>query len=227
MLAALWRVWLRVRFQLFQRRRFNRLVLEQVQGRPLLILPQVFNPTLFLTSEFMVTSFNERLIPPGAVVLDMGTGSGIGAIFAAQWAGSVLAVDVNEAAVRCARINVLLNRLEDRVTVRQGDLFAPADGQQFDVILFNPPYFPGEPSSALDQAFHATDVAARFAAGLAAHLRPGGWALVLLSSIGDEKGFLAQFAARGFAATAAAQRRLPSEVVTLYQVARFVGGGGQ
>ena len=225
MLAALWRVWLRVRFLLFQRRRFKRLVLERVEGRPLLILPEVFNPTLFLTSEFMVRALNERLIPPGAAVLDMGTGSGIGAIFAAQWAGAVLAVDINEAAVRCARINVLLNRLEDRVTVRQGDLFTPADGQQFDVILFNPPYFCGKPTSALDQAFHATEVAARFAAGLAVHLRPGGWALVLLSSIGDERGFLAHFAARGFGATVAARQRLASEVLTLYQVARFVGGG--
>ncbi len=224
MLAGLWRVWLRVRFLLFQRRRFNRLALEWVDGRPLLILPEVFNPTLFLTSEFMVRSFNERLIPPGAAVLDMGTGSGIGAIFAAQWAGTVLAVDINEAAVRCARINALLNGVEEQVTVRQGDLFAPAAGQQFDVILFNPPYFRGEPRSALDQAFRATDVAARFAAGLDGHLRSGGWALALLSSMGDEKGFLGQLAARGFAAAAAAQRRLPSETITLYQVTRFGRG---
>ena len=78
-------------------------------------------------------------------MLDLGTGSGVGAVFAAQWAGQVVAVDVNPAAVRCARINVLLHGVEDRVDVLQGDLFEPVAGERFDVILFNPPYFPGQP----------------------------------------------------------------------------------
>lgn len=219
-LARIWRAWLRLRFLLFQRHRFNRLVLERVGDYSLLILPDVFNPTLFLTSEFMVEAFDSSLIPPGSSVLDMGTGSGIGAIFAARWAGRVLAVDVNPAAVRCARINVLLNDLEAKIVVREGDLFAGLAERRFAVILFNPPYFPGEPTGALDRAFHATDVAERFAAGLGAHLVPGGWALVLLSSLGDEAGFLAALAARGWAAKGVAQRRLPSERITLYRVAR-------
>ena len=55
------------------------------------------------------------LIPPGSIVLDMGTGSGVGAVFAARNAARVVAVDVNPEAVRCARINVLLHHIEDRV----------------------------------------------------------------------------------------------------------------
>lgn len=220
MLARLWRNWLWLRFHLFQRHRFNQLVLEAVSNYPLLILPQVFNPTLFLTSEFMVSAFNESLIPPGASVLDMGTGSGVGAICAARWAGRVQAVDVNPAAVRCARINVLLNGLEAQIEVRQGDLFSGLDGQQYDVILFNPPYFRGQPTSPLDQAFHAATVAARFAAGLPVHLTPRGWALVLLSSIGDEEGFKLAFAANGLTVTVAAQQRFVSEIITLYRVSR-------
>ena len=107
------RAWYRVRFLLFQRHRFDRLALEWVAQRPFLILPQVFNPALFWTSEWLAQALNAHLIPAGSQVLDMGTGSGVGAIFAAQWTDRVTAVDINPAAVRCAQINVLLNELED------------------------------------------------------------------------------------------------------------------
>jgi release factor glutamine methyltransferase len=214
----LWRSAYWLRFQLFQRRRLDRVVLEWVVQRPFLILPQVFNPTLFLTSEFMVTTFNEHLISPGAKVLDMGTGSGVGAVFAAQWAREVIAVDVNETAVRCARINAQLNQVETIVQVRAGDLFAPVANERFDVILFNPPYFVGKPQNLLDHAFRATTVIERFAANLKAHLCPNGRLLLLLSSVADEAAILALFTKQGFQNEVAAQKHLGSEVVTLYQL---------
>jgi release factor glutamine methyltransferase len=214
----LWRKLLWYRFRLFQRHRHDRLVLEWVAGRPFLILPQVFNPTLFLTSEFMVTAFNERLIAPGARVLDMGTGSGVGAVFAAQWAGRVVAVDVNPAAVRCARINVLLNGLEASVEVREGDLLTAVPDERFDVILFNPPYLRGKPENALDQAFHAENVLERFTAHLRQHLTGAGYALILLSTTGDEAAFLQLFRQHGFQAEAVARSQMPGEDVTLYKV---------
>ena len=208
----------RARFLLFQRHRFDRLVLEWVAERPFLILPQVFNPSLFWTSEFMVQSFNAHLIPPGARVLDMGTGSGIGAVFAAQWAGAVTAVDVNPAAVRCARINALLNQVEGCVAVREGDLFTAVSGETFDVILFNPPYFRGQPKNSLDRAFRAEDVIERFIAQLHGHLSPDGYALVLLSSAGDEGGFLSLIQQQGYQLQVAARRELPTETLSLYKV---------
>jgi release factor glutamine methyltransferase len=219
----LWQTLYRLRFLLWQRHRHNRLVLEWVAQRPFLILPEVFNPTLFFTSEFMVSSFNAQLIPPGSRVLDLGAGSGVGAIFAAQFArqgttGSVTAVDINPTAVRCARINVLLNEVEGCVDVREGDLFAPVSNEQFDVILFNPPYYRNEPNSRLDQAFHAVDVIERFTAELPHHLTTTGYALVLLSSTGDEAAFLRLFAKQGLEITLAAQQTLLTEVITLYQL---------
>lgn len=203
---------------LFQRHRHDRLVLEQVAGRPIMVLPQVLNPKLFRTGEFLAQTLDGRLILPGATVLDMGTGSGIGAVAAAGWAGQVIAVDINPAAVRCARINVLLNQVEERVEVRQGDLFAPVQGRRFDVVLFNPPYLRGTPRTGLDQALWATDVVERFAAGLRDHLAPGGAALVLLSTIGDTAGFLETFQAHGFTIETAAERNLVNEVLTIYRL---------
>lgn len=220
--TRLWRLWLRVRFRLFQRRRHDALVLEEVAGLPVLVLPQVFNPKLFWTGEFLARLLDERLVPPGAAVLDLGTGTGIGALAAARWAGRVVAVDINPAAERCARINVLLNRVDDRVEVRGGDLFDPVEGERFDVILFNPPYYPGVPRNRLDQAFRGGEVAQRFARGMAAHLRPGGYALVLLSSLGDAAGFLAELRAAGFSVDPEAEQRRIGEVLTVYRV----GAGG-
>lgn len=218
-----WQTWRWYRFQLFQRHRFNRLVLEWVGKRPFLILPEVFNPTLFFTSEFMVRSFNAQLIPPGSRVLDMGTGSGVGAIFAAQWArqrtaGSVTAVDINPTAVRCARINVLLNKVEGCVDVREGDLFTAVPGEMFDVILFNPPYFQGEPQNMLDRAFHATSVIERFAAEAAGHLHPGGSVLLVLSSLTAVDAIVRLFLTQGFTPQMVAQQNLRGEALCLYRL---------
>lgn len=214
----LWRLWLRLQFLLFGRRRHNRLVLEHVAGMPLVVLPEVLNPKLFRTGEFLAQTLDERLVPPGAAVLDMGTGSGVGAVFAAGWARRVVAVDINPEAVRCARINTLLHNLEERVDVREGDLFAPVVDEHFDLVLFNPPYLRGTPRSVFEQAIWATDVVERFAAGLGQHLAPGGSALVLLSTIGDLAAFLELFQAHGFVVETVAERDLVTEQLIIYRL---------
>ena len=113
-------------------------LLEKVQGRSLIVLPGVFNPRLLRSGSFLVECLSPELVPRGSRVLDLGTGSGVGAIFASDWAGEVVAVDINPDAVRCARINTLMHGREDKVTVLQGDLFAPVADERFDVVLFNP-----------------------------------------------------------------------------------------
>jgi HemK-related putative methylase len=215
---ALWKSLLRWRYRLFQRHRHDRHILETVVGTPILVMPGVFNPELFRTGTYLATTLNERLVPPGSTVLDMGTGSGVGAIFAARWASRVVAVDINPAAVRCARINVLLNHVEELVEVRRGDLFEPVHGQRFDVVLFNPPFFRGAPAGALDHAWRADDVVERFAAAAGRHLSPGGHALVLVSTDGDTLAFLRAFESSGLAADAVAQKDLRNEVLTLYRL---------
>ncbi len=90
---------------------------------------------------------------------------------------------INPEAVRCTRINTLLNHVDDRVHVVNGDLFAPLDGARFDVVLFNPPYLRGAPRIQFEKALFSNDVLERFAWGLADHLSPGGHALVLPMSL--------------------------------------------
>jgi release factor glutamine methyltransferase len=210
---------LRTRFLLFQRHRHNRVVLETVAGKPILVLPTVLNPALFFTGQFLAETLAAG---PAAVrnasVLDLGTGSGVAAVIAAQWASRIIAVDINPAAVRCARINALLNGVEDKIDVLLGDLFEPVEDRRFDAILFNPPYLPGAPASVFEQALRSQGLAERFAAGLASHLSRDGHTLLLLSSIGDEAGWLEPLRRHGFTWRPAAQRRLYGEVVTIYRV---------
>jgi release factor glutamine methyltransferase len=152
------------------------------------------------------------------VVLDMGTGSGVCAVFAARYAQRVVAVDINPAAVRCTVINALLNDLEHKIDVRHGDLFAPLHGERFDLVLFNPPFVREAPRDHRDRAWRSSDVAERFAAGLAAHLKPGGAALVLLSTFGDGGAFLREFRNHGFEIAVHAERRFVNERLTVFRL---------
>jgi ribosomal protein L11 methyltransferase len=67
----------------------------------------------------------ERIFPGPRKVFDIGTGTGILAVAAAKLgAAEVLAVDTDPAAVAAAVENVRLNRVADRVRIREGSLAA-------------------------------------------------------------------------------------------------------
>lgn len=79
----------------------------------------------------------EKTVQSGDTVVDVGTGSGVLSIAAAKLnAKSVLALDLDEIAVKSAKLNAKLNKVHEVVTVRQGNLL---DGIQdsADVIVAN------------------------------------------------------------------------------------------
>ncbi|HLZ08833.1 MAG TPA: class I SAM-dependent methyltransferase, partial [Chloroflexota bacterium] len=161
--ASFARARLRLQFRFLLRHRLDRVVTESVAGRRLFIHPSVFNPVTFRSGRFLGESLSAALVPPGSALLDLGTGSGVGAVVASEWARLVVAVDINPEAVRCARTNAAHLGLSGRIDVREGDLFQPVEGEKFDVILFNPPYYRGEPRDAFDRAWRSHDVVERFA----------------------------------------------------------------
>ncbi|HEY1986667.1 MAG TPA: class I SAM-dependent methyltransferase [Terracidiphilus sp.] len=91
------------------------------------------NPTSKFLSRFAVRRH-------ARTTLDLGTGSGILSLGAAQYSDHVVATDLNERAVDCARFNARLNGAEN-IEVVSGDCFAPVAGRRFDLILSNPPFF--------------------------------------------------------------------------------------
>lgn len=212
-------------YRITGKHRYDDFRLERVQGAPILVTPSVFNPQVLRTGAFLATHLDAQRVPPGAEVLDMGTGSGVCAIFAARHARRVVAVDINLAAVHCAGINARLNRLEHCMEVRHGDLFAPVAGERFDLVVFNPPFLRGTPRDDRDRAWRSPDVAERFAAGLGEHLKPQGSALVVLSSFGDAPAFLEAFHGRGLAITVVAERRFINERLAILRLQAPPGPG--
>lgn len=214
-LRSLYRAWLRVRLRVWLRD-YNRLRVEDVNGTLIIILPNVFNGVLLRTGAFLAETLNAALIPSGARVLDLGTGSGIGALFAARWAARVLATDINPEAARNAQINAWVNHLESKIETRVGDLFEPAREEKFDVILFNPPYYRGTPRDLYDHAWRSPETFDRFLRELPAHLTENGRALVVLSSDGDIANAL--HTAPHLTTRVIRQRDLINEILTVYEI---------
>jgi release factor glutamine methyltransferase len=212
-------------YRLRGKHRYDDFVIERVHGMPLLIVPSVFNPKVPRTGEFLAAQIDSRWVGEDFEILDMGTGSGVCALQAAKYARRVVAVDINPAAVRCTRLNALLNQVEDRVDVRHGDLFDPVRDERFDLILFNPPFLRGAPRDDRERAWRSTDVAERFAGALGAHLKPAGCALVVLSTFGDPGRFLREFRKDSFVVSVFAERRFINERLAIFKVTPSGRGG--
>lgn len=75
-------------------------------------------------------------------ILDIGTGTGLVALMAAQRSGAeVLGIDLDADAVGQAGENVAASPWKDRVRVMEADVKEFSNPQLFDAILCNPPYF--------------------------------------------------------------------------------------
>jgi len=79
----------------------------------------------------------EKVVKEGDTVIDIGTGSGVLSIGAALLgAKSVHALDLDEVAVRSAQENVVLNKVEDTVSVFHGNLLDTVK-EPADVVVAN------------------------------------------------------------------------------------------
>lgn len=79
----------------------------------------------------------EKYLQPGDRVYDVGTGTAILSIAAVKLgADHVLAMDLDEVAVRSAEANIELNGVHERITVRQNNLLDGVD-EQVDLVVAN------------------------------------------------------------------------------------------
>lgn len=207
-------------FVLFRRRRHGRLVLEKVRGIPLVVFPEVFHPALFLSTPLLLDAIEQFELKADSPILDLGTGSGVCAIFAALKGAQVTATDISPIAVRCARANVIINGLEDRVRVLEGDLFEPVHQQRFDLVIFNPPFYEGKPRDWNEYAWRGENVLHRLIQGLSAHVNPKGRALLSVSTELDLPAIKKELQETGFETRQVRKRRIPGETLYVYECMR-------
>lgn len=156
---------------------------------------------------FIAELLQEQLTPwiedPEQVanVLDLCTGSGCLAIFAAHAfpQASVDAVDISPDALAVARRNVADYELGERIRLVEGDLFAGVRSRRYDLIVSNPPYVKAEsmaslpaeyrcePELALASGEDGLDLTRAILAAARTQLRPGG---LLVVEIGHNRELL-------------------------------------
>lgn len=150
-------------------------------------------------------------------VLDIGTGCGILAVVATDTAASVVAVDINPYAIKCARENARLNRVTEKTSFIQCDLFSPMRiAEKFDSILFNAPYLPSEPSEGKSWLEHAWNggitgrqVINHFISTAPRYMKENGCILLMQSTISNVDETLQRFAKKGLKTSIVAELAVP------------------
>ncbi len=131
----------------------------------------------------------------GAKVLEIGVGSGVLSIGAVKaGAEKVTALEINPRAKNYAGFNIVLNGLEDRIEIRDGnteDIFKPIEGEKFDYIISNPPFEPTPPG--IDYYLHSSggiyglDFVENILQNLDSYLADNGHAQIVTFAPGDKK----------------------------------------
>ncbi|MFM0036647.1 50S ribosomal protein L3 N(5)-glutamine methyltransferase [Paraburkholderia strydomiana] len=133
-----------------------------------------------------------------SAVLELCTGSGCLAILAAHAFpnADIDAVDLSAPALEVATRNVTDYKLDDRIALFEGDLYAPLAERRYDVIISNPPYvnaasmqelpaeYKHEPDMALAGGADGMDIVRRIIAEARNWLTEDG---VLVVEIGNER----------------------------------------
>jgi 16S rRNA G1207 methylase RsmC len=140
-----------------------------------------------------------------SVAFDIGVGTGVlSAVLARRGAKTVVATDMAERALVCARDNLQRLGLQNQVQLQQADLFPPG---QAALVVCNPPWLPARPTSVLEQAVYdeGSQMLKGFLAGLKAHLCEGGEGWLILSDLAEHLGLRTREALMGWIADAGLQ----------------------
>jgi release factor glutamine methyltransferase len=150
--------------------------------------------------------------------LDMGTGSGILAITAANngKVKEVLAVDINTDAL----IEAKKRNLHPLITYMQSDLFSNVKGT-FDTIIFNPPYLPDDPNLrdiALDGGKKGYEFSVRFLKDARKHLADNGQMLFLFSSLTHKEVIDKTLIENAYLFEEISKQKLDFEILYVYKI---------
>ncbi|KWU26357.1 hypothetical protein AS149_25550 [Burkholderia cenocepacia] len=159
------------------------------EGLELEVPSGVYIPRPGSSTEFVVKNWwSAHLDAPTGTLLELGTGTGALTLFAAKQGWVATGADIDEAAVAAARGNAERNGIEAQFHV--SDMFDAFEGQRYDVVLFNQPYFH---KSAVDDIAERPladangSLTRRMLDAAANHLNPGGKLVFTYSNCSNEE----------------------------------------
>lgn len=114
------------------------------------VLPTVFFPHFTISTQFLMEFLEDKKLNDKSL-LELGCGSGLISVLAAQKGAKVLASDLNPQAIENALLNAKKNNVE--VQVVESDLFKKIPKQEFNYIIINPPYYAKNPKNIAENAW--------------------------------------------------------------------------
>lgn len=108
-----------------------------VDGIHFVFPDSVFPSFLGLISSVLLNKVVKHI--KNSTVLDLGTGSGVYAIFARRNNNTVVATDISDIAIQAAKQNAERNNL-DGIDFRKGSIYEPINGEKFDYVVANLPF---------------------------------------------------------------------------------------
>ena len=154
----------------------------QYQQVKVKVFKGIFHPGLFFSTKLLL-KYLPSLSLNNKRFLELGAGTGIISVFAAQQNAIVTASDINPKAIENIQYNNQQNQAN--IQVIQSDLFDQFTNQAFDYIVINPPYYPQNPQSDAEYAWYCGEnfeYFSRLFQQLPAFLQPSGQVLMILSS---------------------------------------------
>jgi methylase of polypeptide subunit release factors len=145
----------------------------------------VFSP---VRGEYVELVAQAPLPANATLAFDIGAGTGVlSAVLAHRGLQGVIATDMDERALGCARANIERLGLQKQVEVVRADLFPQG---RANLVVCNPPWLPGKPSSSIEYAVYDPDsrMLRGFLAGLKEHLLIGGEGWLILSDLAEHLG---------------------------------------
>lgn len=133
----------------------------------------------------LILNYLKYLDLEGKKILDLGTGSGILAIYCSKRGAEVVASDINEKSLKCAKRNARDNKVIIKFV--KSDLFDRIK-EKFDIILFNPPYIPVDRELNSEEELSWScgenkELLLRFFNSCKSFLKDKGFCLVVISSL--------------------------------------------
>jgi release factor glutamine methyltransferase len=118
------------------------------------VFPGVFHPGFYFSTKLLL-KYLENIELNKKYVLELGAGTGLISIFAANKGGFVTASDISLTAVYNIEKNVKMTNAN--VEVVHSDLFDDIPSRRYDYIIINPPYYKKTPSSEKEFAWFGGD----------------------------------------------------------------------